>query len=61
MQHTDSMVIPLNPTDDGFDFPIEYVEKYAERLLRQNDARYAEYARFESGPVLITPASCAKC
>ena len=52
--------LPWNPADDGFDFSIEFVQKYAERLTRQNDARFAEYARFESGPVLLTPSTFAK-
>lgn len=42
--------IPWQPADDGFVFSKEEVERAAERLIRQNQARHVGYVRFDMSP-----------
>jgi len=42
--------LPYNPADDGFVFSKDEIENYAQRLIRQNDARNVEYVRFFMTP-----------
>jgi hypothetical protein len=41
---------PWEPSDHGFVFSKEQVERAAERMLRQNEARHVEYCRFHKAP-----------
>ena len=41
---------PWDPADHGFVFTKPQVERAAERMLRQNEARHVAYARFEMAP-----------
>ncbi len=41
--------LPWTPSDHGFVFSKEQVERHAERLARQNEAGHIEFARFGSG------------
>jgi len=42
--------IPWQPADHGFVFSKEYVERYAERAMRLNQARHIEHVRFHLPP-----------
>ncbi len=42
--------LPWQPSDHGFVFTREQVERAAERLVRQNEARHVEYVRFHMAP-----------
>ena len=41
---------PWEPADHGFVFTKQQVERAAERMLRQNEARHVEYVRFHIPP-----------
>ncbi len=41
---------PWQPSDHGFVFTKEQVERAAERMLRQNEARHVAYVRFQMPP-----------
>ncbi len=42
--------LPWQPSDHGFVFSRDQVERAAERLVRQNEARHIEYVRFHMAP-----------
>ena len=42
--------LPWQPSDHGFVFSKEQVERAAERMIRQNEARHVEYVRFNLAP-----------
>ncbi|HTS48313.1 MAG TPA: hypothetical protein VMH05_10245 [Bryobacteraceae bacterium] len=42
--------IPWEPADDGFVFSKDQVERTAQHLIRQNEARHVGYVRFEMPP-----------
>jgi len=48
--------IPWHPTDHGFVFSKEEVERHSELLKRQNEARQIAYFRFEVHPQLASAA-----
>jgi len=41
---------PWEPADHGFVFTKEQVERAADRMMRQNEARHIEYVRFRMAP-----------
>jgi len=43
---------PWHPSDHGFVFSKEEVERHSELLMRQNEARHIAYCRFELAPQL---------
>jgi hypothetical protein len=43
--------IPWQPSDHGFVFSKEQVERCSERMMRQNEARYVAAERFNSPPL----------
>ncbi len=43
---------PWDPADHGFVFTKEQVERAADRMLRQNEARHVAYCRFQHSPQL---------
>ena len=47
--------IPWDPADHGFVFSKEQVERHAQRLMRQKEARFAGYVRFDLDPHLARP------
>ncbi len=48
MEHHKHKGIPWEPADHGFVFSKDQVERAAQRMLRQNEARGIEYVRFGS-------------
>ena len=46
--------IPWQPSDHGFVFSKEEVERHAERLIRQNEAYHFDYVRFDMPTRLVT-------
>ena len=42
--------LPWQPSDHGFVFSTEQVERAADRMVRQNEARHVEYVRFHMAP-----------
>jgi hypothetical protein len=49
--------IPWQPSDHGFVFSKEEIERHSEFLMRQNEARHIAYCRFELAPQLQRAAS----
>ena len=45
--------LPWEPSDHGFVFSKQQVELYAERLMRQKEARHIEYVKFDMLPVTM--------
>ena len=45
--------LPWQPSDHGFVFSKDQIEKHSERLMRQNEARHAAYSQFECPPSLM--------
>ncbi len=43
---------PWDPADHGFVFTKEQVERAADRMMRQNEARHVAYCRFQHAPQL---------
>jgi hypothetical protein len=47
--------VPWEPSDHGFVFSKQQVERHAERLMRQNEARHIGAVRFNISPQLARP------
>jgi hypothetical protein len=47
--------VPWEPSDHGFVFSKQQVERHAERLMRQNEARHIGAVRFSISPQLARP------
>jgi len=49
--------LPYAPAVDGFVFSKDEIENYAQRLIRQNDARSIEHVRFLMTPQAARPGA----
>ncbi len=45
--------LPWQPSDHGFVFSLDQVERHREYLIRTNEAHHAAYSRFEAPPALM--------